>query len=444
MEDRLAGRALLLFVSRVILLGMNFGAGVLVARGLGPTGRGVYAMAVLIPLLAAQTVSLGLNGAALYFTAQGHFPVRHVVSSLFWCALFAGGGAAVLAGWGLKQWGTVFLGEFSTSLLPLALGSLPFLMWADYMGHVLLGEERIWAFSSVGVIQSLVLLLSQTMAFLFARGRVDVVLAGWLLSQITAALVALKLAGQGARLGFCLDWVFLREAVGYSAARYVSMWLSFLNFRLDQFLVNIWVGSAALGQYAVAVSMTEALWQLPVSVGAVLFARVAAADEPDGSVSAPRICRLTLLAMIGLVIPTVVLARLILLFLFGSAYEGAVSALYALLPGAIAIVVPTVLNGYLYGRRKPHYVTYATAVAVLTTLVLDVLLIPTYGIVGAGLASSLAYLALAVVMLAIAHRVSEEPWHRFVIPSHSDWRTIWSVRVLFRQALSRSRGSDLA
>ena len=77
----------MLFAARVLVLAMNFAAGVLIARSLGPQGRGTYAVAVLAPVLAAQTFSLGLNSGAVYFTGQGRYPVARIASTLFWAAL---------------------------------------------------------------------------------------------------------------------------------------------------------------------------------------------------------------------------------------------------------------------------------------------------------------------------------------------------------------------
>ncbi|MGQ9598713.1 MAG: FkbM family methyltransferase [Anaerolineae bacterium] len=425
MDGGLTHPALLLFTSRILALGMNLATGILVARGLGPTGRGVYALAVLIPVLIAQIISLGLNTSAVYFTGQGRHPLPQIASTLFWVALILGSGTALLAGWGLRTWGQMLLGEFPPQLLPLALASLPFLLSVDFLGHVLLGQERTGAFALLGVVFSLVLLIAQGVGFLLARGRVEVALAGWFLAQIVAALCAITMIRKQIQLTRALHWGFLREAVRYSRAGYVTNWLQYMNLRLDQFLVNAWVGSAALGQYAVAVSLTEALWQLPASVSAVLFARVAGAGQSGKHVSTAQACRLTILVMLGLAVLMAVAARPLVTLLYGSAYAGSLPALYALLPGTVALVIPNVISGYMYGRGTPHYITYGSGIALLSTLVGDLLLIPLYGIVGAGLASSLAYGVYGGVMMVMAQHISGERWVHFLFPSRADWQWLW-------------------
>lgn len=428
----LAQPAMLLFASRILALGMNLAAGILVARGLGPTGRGFYALAVLIPLLIAQIVSLGLNAAAVYFTGQRRYPLSQIASTLFWVALLFGAGSALLVGWGLSSWGHRLLGEFPRQLLPMALASLPFLLWADFLGHILLGQEQTRAFALLGVVLSLVLLVTQGTGFLLARGRIEVALAGWLIAQIVTALSAIEMVKRQTPLRCSINREFLREAVRYSRAGYMTNWLHYMNLRLDQFLVNAWVGSAPLGQYAVAVSLSEALWQLPASVSAVLFARVAATDRSGQRVSTAQVCRLTLALMTGLVVPAAIAAQPLVILFYGSAYEGSLPTLYALLPGTVALVIPNVIGGYMAGRGTPHYTTYGAGIALVATLLGDLFLIPRYGIVGAGAASSLAYTVYGGAMMAMAQHVSGERWFRFLLPARSDWSRLWYGSRLWR------------
>jgi O-antigen/teichoic acid export membrane protein len=363
-----------------------------------------------------QAISLGLNGAAVYFVGQDRYPLHQTASTLLWVALLLGGGGGILMGWLLTQWGRLFLGDFPPALLPLSLVSLPFLFWADVMGHLLLGQERTTAFALQGIVQGAVLVSVQSYGFVWARGQVEVALAGWVLSQAAAALFAITLIGKGTGFKPAINWTFLRDAIRFGRAGYATNWLQFLNYRLDQFLVHTWTGSAALGQYAVAVSLTEALWQLPTSVGAVVFARAARHRGPDHSFSAARICRLTTLATLGLVICVAATAQLIVPLLFGKAYETSLSALYALLPGTVAMVLPKVIGGSLYGQGKPQYVTYGAGLALAAMVAGDLLLIPRYGIVGAAFASSFAYLIFGVFVLAVAHHVLGEPWYRYLVP----------------------------
>lgn len=417
-------QTLIVFISRSYLLGANFGVSLLLARGLGATNRGVYALAVLIASFVGQTVSFGVNGAAVYFVGQRRYPMYQITSTLFWAGLFVGTGSAILTFCVLWLWGHVPI----ASLL-LALIALPFVIWCDLLGHAFLGANQAQVFSLIGIIQISVLLIAQGVGFIWLRGNADLAVLGWAVSYVVAAAYAVFKLGRKGHIRAVLNWPLLKDAVKFSAPGYITNWLQFFNYRLDQMLLYVWVGPTLLGQYAIAVSMTEAMWQLPTSVSAVLFSHVASFQGSVDSVSTSRIARLTCVIMLGIALSVAIVAGPLVTFFFGAEYADSVPALRALLPGTVAMVLPKVIGGDLYGRGLPRYVAYGAAITSLVTIMGDVLLIPSWGIAGAGIASSLAYLVYGAVMLILMQRVSKERWVSFLWPTRDDFRWL-AVRLV--------------
>ena len=71
-----------------------------------------------------------------------------------------------------------------------------------------------------------------------------------------------------------------------------------------------------------------------------------------------------------------------------------------------------VLTNEIAGRGYAHYNSINSGLALLITLLLDVLLIPRYGILGAALASSIAYafnLVTALVFYRLVSRRGARP-----------------------------------
>lgn len=86
----------------------------------------------------------------------------------------------------------------------------------------------------------------------------------------------------------------------------------------------------------------------------------------------------------------------------------------------VAISVFKILSADIVGRGKPLYVTYASIVSFGATLVLDVLLIPQFGIVGAAAASTIAYI-ISAVMLSVAYvRLSRNKVYSFLCITKED------------------------
>ncbi len=91
--------------------------------------------------------------------------------------------------------------------------------------------------------------------------------------------------------------------------------------------------------------------------------------------------------------PLALLSPLVIPVAYGSAFGAAVVPACILLVGLAGEGLAAVAVGYLYGRGRPGLASAATGAGVVVTVALDLLLIPHLGVVGAAVASTLAYLS---------------------------------------------------
>jgi len=100
-------------------------------------------------------------------------------------------------------------------------------------------------------------------------------------------------------------------------------------------------------------------------------------------------------AAVGLI----ALGNLIIVALFSEKFALATEPLMWLLPGAVILGIANVLGPYLASIGRPEVNLYNACAATLTTVVLDIVLIPKFGINGAAIASSVAYILFAALTL---------------------------------------------
>jgi O-antigen/teichoic acid export membrane protein len=95
-------------------------------------------------------------------------------------------------------------------------------------------------------------------------------------------------------------------------------------------------------------------------------------------------------------------------FVFSSAFSDAYIPLLVLLPGVVLLGGSKVLTNEIAGRGYPHYNSLNAALALVVTVVLDLVLIPRYGVLGAALASSAAYTLILFTAIGFYLTVSRE------------------------------------
>jgi O-antigen/teichoic acid export membrane protein len=159
------------------------------------------------------------------------------------------------------------------------------------------------------------------------------------------------------------------------------------------FFINYFVGSGSVGIYSVSVGLAEILWYFPNAVGFVIFPKATATKPEVMSAFTPKVFLITLgvtaLGAIGLMALGKTFIQLIYSFAFIDAYI----PMLVLLPGVILLGGAKVLTNEIAGRGYPQYNSINAGIALILTVIFDLILIPRLGMLGAALASSISYTA---------------------------------------------------
>ena len=174
--------------------------------------------------------------------------------------------------------------------------------------------------------------------------------------------------------------------------------LSFLNYRIDMFLLAYFIDDIAVGIYSIAVMLAERIWLVSQSVSSVLFARVAnLASEKERNIFTSLASRNTLfITFLGGGFLALISHWLVLTF-FGAEYSDSVEPFLYVIPGIVLFSMSKVLANDFIGRGYPEVNTYIACVTALTNFGLNVWLIPTYGIKGAAISTSSSYILDALI-----------------------------------------------
>jgi O-antigen/teichoic acid export membrane protein len=234
---------------------------------------------------------------------------------------------------------------------------------------------------------------------------VETAVAVWLAGQtlgtaMLAWFVLRRLAGFGRP-----DAGLARRALGFGARAHVGRIMQLGNYRLDQILIGAIAGPRELGLYSVAVAWAEALWFLPTTLAAVQRPDlVRARGRVEAARQAARAFRATALVTLVSGGAMVALAPFLCTTVFGAEFSGSIDDLRVLVAGAFGMVALKLFGNALVARGHPGLQSTAIGIGFAFTVVLDVILIPEYGGLGAALASSIAYTAAGAVVIAICLR----------------------------------------
>ncbi|TME30295.1 MAG: hypothetical protein E6I62_09135 [Chloroflexi bacterium] len=409
------------FATRIAQFVIGFANSFLLARLLGPAGRGAFYLVMLTPTVLASIGQFGLPSALSFFSGRGRS-----ASALLGTALVVGFGlAAVLAIATLLvlPWLEIsVLRAAPSDLLRLALISLPFQFIAGFIGSVLIGRQVMRNYNLILIGQTLAaLLLTIALVAWLHLGVFGAVLSNIVVAALGAAAVAVEggrllRSSKGSGLG-----IRASELLGYGLRLYPASVTSFLSYRLDIYLLGWLLGDAVqIGLYSMAVSLAELTFFVPDSVSTVFFPRVAAAERLDADEMTPMICRFTVLVTV-LVSVALIPAAFVAVNVILPAFVDCMPAFLVILPGVVALSVSKILSSYISGLGLPGPVAAASSVALVINVAANIVLIPVAGIVGSSTASLISYSVHAGMLVTISSRLAHKPIGAFLIPGAAEW-----------------------
>lgn len=386
--------------------------GLIIARLLGPAGTGRVNVVLTAVLILGAVSSLGIELGVNYHVGGKRWAAATALRQTQLAALGLGlVGGLIGLGLGLAGHASVFRGV-SIGVLALGLAALPFMLSWTFSSLTALAVDRYEAYAAAPAAQAL-LGLALAAALVPPLGVEGAVAA----ATLAHVLVACGMLRWGLRrLGRPeAGWPREarrrnREAARFGVRAYAGNVLQLVNYRADLLILNAVASHAAVGRYAVAVSVTALGQIVPRALASVLLPRVAALD--DGTEHAALELSIVKSVRHAILISTatgVVLALGLLLvpLLYGSGFDDSVALGLLLVPGICFIGVGGVLSSTIIGRGHPEYALRNVLVVTPLTLALYGALIPTLGATGAAVASSVSYVAATLVAWHYFRRVTD-------------------------------------
>jgi O-antigen/teichoic acid export membrane protein len=181
-----------------------------------------------------------------------------------------------------------------------------------------------------------------------------------------------------------------------------------LNYRLSFKFVDFYIGRGAVGVLSLGMQLAEGMWLISRSIATVQYSRLSNEMNYDYGV------RLTLtLAKITWIVTGFAMVLLLLVpkFVFVAIFTarfGDVKLVIASLAlGIVTLSVSMIFSGFFPSINKPYHNTISSAIGLLFTVVCGVLLIPRYGIIGAGMSASISYFFLTLYQFIIFSRMTK-------------------------------------
>jgi O-antigen/teichoic acid export membrane protein len=384
-------------ISKVAVIAFSLASGIITARWLGPEGNGIIATLSVYPSIFLTFGALGVSQSATHLIGSGKYNEDSIKSSIVQIWLVTAIFCVVACFWLIR--------EFSNSgenlvLVAIAVLPIPFTLFNKYNSGIFLGKNQIGMYARINwlprAMTFLVTVLLIVVLALGVKGAMVAMVAGPLIMSI------LLLVKNDFHKFFKLipEMGIIRNMLSLGVIYALSLLAINLNYKLDVIMLDKLSVSYETGIYSKGVALADFLWEIPMLLSTIVFARSASAE--DGlrfSKKVVQLLRLSLVFIGAAAILLVILARFIVIYMYGSDFEDSGSVIQILVPGVVLLTIFKVLNMDLAGKGKPLISMKAMIPALILNVLLNIFFIPQYGANGAAIASLCSYSFAAVLFL---------------------------------------------
>lgn len=172
-----------------------------------------------------------------------------------------------------------------------------------------------------------------------------------------------------------------------------------LSYRLNYFLINKWFGTAALGEFSLAVQITESFRIFSKGIATVEYSYYSADKSftPRTAITKKSIIYSSIFVISGLTV-ILLLPESFLASIFGNEFQNLKTIILFLAPGILFLSAGTLITPFFSGQGKHYINAIGSAISLAITAMFAFLLIPAWGLSGAAIVNTLAYTAVTVYL----------------------------------------------
>lgn len=391
---RMASYDLLVKIIRML---MSFISSILIARYLGPQNQGIYAFVLLITILLSGHLHLGVHNSTLHFMKE--YRPKIILSTVtFFIVLLSLGYVAILVL--LKQIGYI---EFDgTYVIFIFIGFYVVSLGLNtVISNYFISNDKLNFLNTFSLLIGIFEFITIVILYSYGLLTINNVLLTKSLYIILFAIYVFVKEFKLTEVSF--KWNIILSMIKFGLFIYISNFLNFLSYRIDQFLINFYYGDAMLGIYSIPVRISDMAIVVFASISTIALANLLNSSNISAYL---KLFKANYLLMAVILLALYVFSYLLPIF-YGEDYIMSASILRIYSFTIIGSGFGKITTTYLFVYKKFKEILIATSVALIFNLLLNLILLPEYGVEIAAYISIISYGLFGLISLLFFMRHSK-------------------------------------
>lgn len=383
---------------------------VALGNSLGPGGLGIYTLIFTFYLFGLSFSGFGIGAAIRKNIAENHHNqsiVNEYISNGLILSVITGLIVSILLWFLSPMIATSFfkIEELETYLKFVAL-AFPFIAIQKAVLNTLNGLKKIKMYSLITIIQNSTIVIASVIFVVFLKLGLYGATLGIVIPTIVISLLSIIAIKDN--IGFVKSKSMAnKNLITFGMYTMMAGSISFLNNQIDSILIGYFLHPVDLGIYAVAFLLSQAVLLFPQSIQIITTPIISNYYGEHKYTEIKEYMRSYQKKALLITAPILIFIFLFGIFiidvLFGKSFEGAFIPCLILSVGCFAFVPWMAIGSFLSCIDKISIVYRINIIFMIINILLNVVLIPVMGVVGAALSTSLVHILNSIICIKISY-----------------------------------------
>ncbi|RMZ60602.1 teichoic acid transporter [Chryseobacterium nematophagum] len=404
------------FISRFLILGLNFGLVIYSTNMWGSEGKGLISIIIANLSIVSFISNIFSGSSTSYFASK--FRREQIVLYAYSWSVFVGCTVPFIFSYSLTKEYTFYL---------IILSVISSLLSTNI--NLFIGMKNIKLFNIYTILQLLIqVLFIVGMVYVLGMKKVTV----YFIAQIICLFVLFVSSSIQLWQKLTISHLYFSKNIrndmfNYGWKTQLSSFFQFLNNRLSFYFLEYFRGITSVGVFSVGIAFSEAIWTVSRSLAYILYSDIINSDNPNHMIAQTKISlKLSFLMTLICIIVMLLIPASFYTMVFGKDFYETKKIILLLSPGILAIAVSNIIGFYFAGMNRLKILNIKSIVGLVFTLLVSFYLIPRWGIIGACIMTSISYCLSSALLLWSFYQFTEFHFYDF-------WITKNEIRLILQK-----------
>jgi len=404
------------FISLAIASFANLLLRIILGKKLGPSGLGLYTIVFTIYMFGMQFAGFGIGSSLIRYIATYHDNLPKT-KELFSCGILVSIISGSVMGVLLYLLSGIISNQFFhnpqlTNLLRLTAFCFPFIAVQKVVVGTLNGLKEMKLYAIVNIVQNAAVMIVSYFLVILLKMDVMGAVIGLVIPTILVGLFSLIFTKNFFVQPNKLMSPIFKEISWFGFYVVLANSIGMINTQVDSLLIGHFMNETQVGYYAVAAIFVQGVTLLPQAIQAVTTPSIAIYYGKGEFIKIRQLIKKTVFKTYGIIVfisfILIIFGKFLITLLFTDEFLPAYLPLLVLLIGHTIYAAYVSLGGCLSSIGKVSIVFKLSAICAGLNILLNIGLIPRFGLLGAASATSISLIFTTLINLYYLMRYTTE------------------------------------